>query len=54
MGQPRFLEILFQIRLYAFGLCETVVFIALAGGLTWHTVRLIINFCRDGEGRHEG
>ena len=46
MGQPHFLEILFQVRLYAFDICETFLFLALTLSLTFHTVQLIINFCR--------
>jgi hypothetical protein len=53
MGQPRFLEFLFTITLYTFASCDCALFIAFTLGLTFHTVKLIISFCRDGAGRHE-
>ena len=45
MGSPSDLSrILFLIRLDAFEICETFLFIALLVGLTFHTVRRIIAF----------
>jgi hypothetical protein len=50
MGQLHLLELLFQVRLVAFDICETFVFLVLTLGLAIHTVRLIINFFRGGGG----
>jgi len=53
MGQPQFHEFLFQLRLYIFDFCETLLFIALALSLTIHTIRRIIEFGRRGTRRNE-
>ena len=46
MGASDFSHILFLVRMYVFEVCETFLFIALAVGLTVHTVRLIVEFGR--------
>jgi hypothetical protein len=50
MGPSDFNHILFLIRLYAFEICETFLFIALAVGLTVHTVRPDRRVRAQGEG----
>jgi hypothetical protein len=47
MGHAPFSDVLFQVRIYAFEICETFLSIALAVSLTIHTIRLIIRFGRD-------
>jgi hypothetical protein len=47
MGHAQFTDVLSQVRIYTFEVCETLLFIALAVSLTIHTIRLIISFGRD-------
>lgn len=54
MGHPQFSDLLFQIRLDAFEICETIVFVAFAVALAFHTIKLIIDFGRRGVGRSLG
>jgi hypothetical protein len=46
MGEAQLGNLLYLIRLFAFEICETLVFVALAVSLTIHTIRLIIEFGR--------
>jgi hypothetical protein len=48
MGHSRFLDFLFQVRLYAFAICETLLFIALTIALTIHSVSSIVHFFSGG------
>jgi hypothetical protein len=54
MGHPQLSDLLFQIRLDAFEICETIVFIAFAVALAFHTIKLIVDFGRRGSGRSLG
>jgi hypothetical protein len=46
MSHLQFSNILYLIRLYAFEICETIVFVCLGLGLTIHTIRLVVDFTR--------